>query len=200
MGNYVAGNVIRGFAEMSFNGQTQFGNVFHWQVDGAATGGTDTEFANGAIGWLEAFFQDLDNLMVNDAKFEQVTFYNITQDRPAGVYPWATLTEGVGTGNALPEGVAALVVLYTDVKRVIGKKYFGGFGSVALDDFVWDAAAKTLLDTVASDMLSPFTAAGTDTVIHGVYRRALGTFVQLRSAVARTVPAYQRRRKPGVGS
>lgn len=200
MGNYAAGDVIRCFAELSYNGQSQFGNVFHWQVDGAASGGTDAEFNTGAGAWLETIYGHIDGYMVNDALFEKLTYYNITQDRPAGVYNWPTLDDGDSTGNALPEGVAGLVVLYTDVKRVVGKKYFGGLASAALEDRTWLGLALIALNQAANAMLSPFTAAGTDTVVHGIYRRNLGTFVQLRSAVARSVPAYQRRRKPGVGS
>ena len=200
VGSYAAGDVVRAFAELSYDGQIQFGNVFHWQVDGGATGGTDDAFAAAALAWLETVYTNFKGPMVDNAKFEQVTFYNVTQDRPAGVYAWPTLVDGDSTGNALPEGVAALVVLYTDVKRVIGKKYFGGIGTVALDDRVWDGSLQLAMQGAGSAMLSPFTVGAADAVVHGIYRRSLGTFVQLRSYAIRALPAYQRRRKPGVGS
>ena len=73
MGNYAAGDVIRCFAELSYNGQSQFGNVFHWQVDGAASGGTDAEFNTGAGAWLETIYGHIDGYMVNDALFEKLS-------------------------------------------------------------------------------------------------------------------------------
>lgn len=199
MPDYDAGDVVRCFARTLFNDNDVQGNVYHWQVDGAATGGSDADFMDGAADWLEDVHAAHQSVGANNITFEDLTFYNITQDRPMGVIAWPTFTAGSSTGEVLPQGIALLVVMYTAVKRVIGKKYYGGLPQGALNDEVWESVTVSGFETAAANLLTPFTAGGTDSVIHGIYRRTLGAFVGLQSVVVRRIPAYQRRRKPGVG-
>jgi hypothetical protein len=105
-------------------------------------------------------------------------------------------------GDPLPSGVAALMTAYTDTSRVVGKKYFVGLSETAQTAGLWvvGVLAAMLQSAIVWGTVFASGDAGS-TWIPGVYSSKAVAFKGFTPAVAtRDVPAYQRRRKQGVGT
>jgi len=105
-------------------------------------------------------------------------------------------------GDPLPSGVAALITWNTYVSKVQGKKYLPGLSEGSQTAGLWIATVLSHLASVAVQWISGFNGL-TDSDSHwypGVWSaktlgfQSFGTAGQIPD-----VPAYQRRRKAGVG-
>lgn len=112
-----------------------------------------------------------------------------------------TFTPG-SAGDPLPSGVAALITWNTYVSKVQGKKYFPGLSESGQTAGVWVSGVLSALASVAVQWISGFNGLS-DSDTHwypGVWSlkklafQSFGTAGQIPD-----VPAYQRRRKAGVG-
>lgn len=103
--------------------------------------------------------------------------------------------------DMLPHGCSALLRAYTTRGKTIGRKYIPGFAEGAQLDGTWVASAVTNLIAAAA-------AWGTNAAVDGNNRLAPGVFSTTTELihpmtdefVVPVHPAYQRRRRPGVGS
>ncbi len=104
--------------------------------------------------------------------------------------------------DPLPSGVAALIVAYTGISKVIGKKYIVGLAEAGQTAGLWVAGVLAAMLQSAIHWIGPFQSlADVDSFwTPGVWSaKALG-YVPFAAAIStRDVPAYQRRRKAGVG-
>ena len=110
---------------------------------------------------------------------------------------------GESIGDPLPSGVAALIEVTTDTSRVMGKKYLPGFSELAQTAGLWVSGVLAALASCA--MAWAYGHVGTHTsdtsYMAGVWSVKAGGFKQFTGAGAvNDVPAYQRRRKAGVGA
>lgn len=139
----------------------------------------------------------LDDVMVNTVSFVELHVYNITADQPVGTTPSAG---GAGTlaEDPLPSGVSALVTLETGNKRTIGKKFLPGLSETTTTAGVFNAAAIADLLQAAAFMLGTQTVNGHDW-LPGIVKVSTGVFYPVITALVRSTPSYQRRRKQGVG-
>lgn len=104
--------------------------------------------------------------------------------------------------DPLPSGVAALITWNTYVSKVQGKKYFPGMSESRTTAGVWIAGILSHLASVAVAWISGFNAADdADTHFYpGVWSAKMLSFQSFGTAgQIPDVPAYQRRRKTGVG-
>lgn len=104
-------------------------------------------------------------------------------------------------GEALPHGVAALINCKTSDPDVSGKKYMGGAGESSADDALWSSTHLSALAALAVDWVTPFvgSTSGAD-FTPGVWSPTRTNFFFMTGQVViPTIPAYQRRRKQGVG-
>jgi hypothetical protein len=106
-------------------------------------------------------------------------------------------------GDPLPSGVAALVTAYTGTSKVVGKKYLPGLSELAQTAGLWVVGVLAAMLQSAVVWITPFALdpSSEGTFYPGVWSLKKAGFVGFVSSVAtRDVPAYQRRRKQGVGA
>lgn len=111
-----------------------------------------------------------------------------------------TFTPG-SIGDALPSGVAALLTAYTDVSKVVGKKYLPGMSELAQTAGLWVVGVLSAMLQSGIVWITPFAL---DPVQEGtlwpcVWSKKTTSAKSFTGIGARDVPAYQRRRKQGVG-
>jgi len=106
-------------------------------------------------------------------------------------------------GDPLPSGVAALMTAYTDLSRVLGKKYIPGLAEPGQTAGVWIGAVLAAMADSADEWVTHFASLG-DPLSEwypGVYSlKATGFKIFTSEVIVRDIPAYQRRRKAGVGT
>lgn len=113
-----------------------------------------------------------------------------------GLVDWT----GTGVGDMAPHGVAGLVSYPTPYPKTRGKTYLPGFGDTAFTGSVLSAGSKTLVEAYADEYLTAMEPGGGYIFVPVLLSYKSGTSVLLTSRVVGTYAAYQRRRRPGVGS
>lgn len=111
--------------------------------------------------------------------------------------------DGESIGDPLPSGVAALVTVTSGVSRVMSKKYIPGLSEAASTAGLWIAGVLVALGQTGLAWRNGWVGTHmTDTnLFPGVWSLKTGGFQVLQgSAEVADVPAYQRRRKAGVGA
>lgn len=153
--------------------------------------------------WVEALYTTIDDLLSDELTMGDVEVYKYD----SGQTRWDLIGTAdpsvtfAATSEMLPHGVSALVRAYTTNPRVISRKYIGGLTEGAQEDGVWNAAALSALadfgnawdntsQVTVNNLLAP---ACWSTKVNDVY--GLND-----TEIALANPAYQRRRRPGVGS
>lgn len=118
------------------------------------------------------------------------------------VGPAPVIFEGLSNGDPLPSGVAALMVAYTDTSKVMGKKYLPGLSEVAQTAGLWVGPVLAAMLQSCLEWVDHFAALSDPTSewYPGVWSlKAVGFRIFAAHIAARDIPAYQRRRKEGVG-
>lgn len=89
---------------------------------------------------------------------------------------------------------------YTEEPKQRGSKYAVGMSESVIDDNLFDGVALGNLALLLGIYLAPISVAGSDDLISGILSRTLLQFVQFNgNGLIDSQPAYQRRRKFGVG-
>jgi hypothetical protein len=117
---------------------------------------------------------------------------NIGSRAPTVVFTNAT--------EMLPHGVAALVRAYTEEARTVGRKYLPAFCEDRQEDGAWIGATITALTAFGVAWSTSEIVHTSNELLPAVFSTKWKT-VRLLSGteVVLTDPAYQRRRRPGVG-
>ena len=180
----------------------EFNNVFHYQYR-EGTGVDDATYMAALAQKLDAMYTIINDRVADDVAYDQIRFYNVTQDYPMGTVGWPTLTNGIDLAEPLPSGNAALVTAYTAVKRTYGRKFLPGWTEAMSEGDTWTAAAFADLQAFAGEWFLSVAHPGGGNSYAGVWKVPLvdpAYFVDFVSMNAREIVAYQRRRKPGVGA
>lgn len=178
-------------------------NVFNAVVTGAGSPWDADDIVEDGVSWAEDLFYNItsDTAATVDGSQVQVYEYDSVDDDWDEVGSQSFFWNPTAGSDELPRGVAALINLKTTDPDVSGKKYIAGMteGSSVLG--LWSAGLLTNLLSFAVDWYAPFT--GTDsgaTWTPGIWS-VVGTVFKaaIASVLIPTIPAYQRRRKRGVG-
>lgn len=111
-----------------------------------------------------------------------------------------TWTGTQGSSSRLPVGVAPLIQASTTDAHARGRKYLIPMLETALEGGTWETAVLTALAAAAADWITTYIGNYAEWA-PGVWQEATEAFKQFSgTATVNSVPAYQRRRKPGVGS
>ena len=96
-------------------------------------------------------------------------------------------------------GVAAVLRGATVVGKVIGRKFFAGFGETAIDQSVWSASLIVGLAAALLDWIDPFAGVG-ESWQPGVWSTKQAAFMPFTGeGLVNLLDGYQRRRQPGAG-
>lgn len=111
-----------------------------------------------------------------------------------------TFTPG-SIGDPLPSGVAALLTAYTDTSKVVGKKYLPGLSEIGQTAGLWIVTVLAAMLQSGLVWIAPFNLdpASEGRMYPGVWSLKANGPKSFTGVGARDVPAYQRRRKQGVG-
>jgi hypothetical protein len=197
------GDVLKIVAVLSWLDGNVAQNVF-----GAAIGGTggpydDEDIGDDALAWVSAMFSNITTGLSNqiDGSEVKVYKYDSVDDDFDEVATESWTFNPSNSADQLPRGVAALINCKTMDPDVSGKKYIPGLTEGAVTAGLFESGTMTALANFADDWLGPFTG-GTSgaTWIPGVWSPTRTNFYAATgTALISTIPAYQRRRKRGVG-
>lgn len=197
-----AGDVVRIVISWLINNADTVQMVFHYLMgsgsDQDASDVLSDIVASLAAGWVtHAEDQIVDNLQADIA---EMYVFNTGTGNFDGVATQTHTMDGAATTTPEPNGVAALIKFFTAIGRYQGRKYIPGLrqGTVGSDG-VFNATAETAFALLGADWNDIVTSSGVE-FQPGVFNAPANRFTPfIQTAQADTVPAYQRRRRNGVG-
>lgn len=177
-------------------------NVHMYQYTGA--GDTDADVLTACQTFFEdEWGPDWVSLASQELTFEEIEL-DVLKDNGEVKRNIGSAIIGLAGGDAndmMPSGVAALLSADTDLPKQRGRKYIAGLGDNGIVDGLIVAGKIATLVLLALEYLDDITGILAGTLSPGVLSRTLTTFKPfIASGAVTDVPAYQRRRKPNVGS
>lgn len=177
-------------------------NVFHFRLLG---GSMDNSLLASALeGWVESIWGDVwKALAVGACQLDrwEADVVNLDGTVAETIGSGSINLDGTVTGDALPAGNAAYMLAYTAVPKARGSKYIPGLGDNNVADGVLNAGGLVALANALLVFLADVSLGGGLSLTPGVLSKALGVFLAFQnSGLVDDRPAYQRRRKRGVGA
>lgn len=178
-------------------------NVFNAVVTGGGAPWDPGDIVEDALSWAEDLFFNLTGGISDhmDGSQVQVYEYDSVDDDWDEVGSVAFVWDPSNSDEQTARGVAGLINLKTTDPDVSGKKYIGGATEGSLTNGLWSSSWLSSLLSFAVDWYAGFT--GTDSgatwtpgiwsVVDTVFKAAVA------QVIIPAIPAYQRRRKRGVG-
>ena len=196
------GDIIRAALRYSSLGASEQLNVFWYEVRGVGIGNP------AMLQELATFFTDIWAptwaLIASDAS--QIVDLSVDIMNPDGTVKVNVGIEPIGVfGDAMqgvtPAANAGYLLAQTALPKSRGSKYIPGISEDAITDGTFSGGAVINLLALAALYLLPVETAVGAILQTGILSRPLAAFVEFIVEASTTdVPAYQRRRKPGVGS
>lgn len=197
------GDVLRVVATLVWLDGDLAQNVFNAVIGGAGGPFTDGDITADALAWVAAMYANLSAAQTDEIDGSQIQVYvydSIDQDwDEVGSSAWTY--DPTGAADQMPRGVAGLINAKTLDPDVSGKKYIPGLMENNADQGLWSAALVAILANFADDWLTLFVG-GTSgaTWVPSVWSPTRSTpYAAAGDYIIPTIPAYQRRRKQGVG-
>lgn len=201
------GNVLRVATRFTGVHQQDIMNVWYFRADFAAPQ-ADTTVVTAVDAYLSSAIVPFDGYLDNsisplDMKVDVVQWLNgkweVVQN--VGTAAWGSTITPASTADALPEGASALAFLRVGLGKHQGRKFLGGFAedgnspSGALDSTM----QTTILSGLAT-LLTPAIISAGNEIATVVLDHTDGTVRDVIELALNGFWAYQRRRRPGVGS
>ena len=170
-----------------------------------AGGGTDQVTAlTEAQAYVKALYDPLRTYTTGAASFTGIALYNRTQQQDIGEIGWdLTGSPTLGSVDCLPTGVAALVTFSTEQAKSRGRKFLAGMTKNALSNGHWSNPMLGAMVDYADRLMLRVTSTPISGVLweYVIVSEGVGSFAALDPVAytATNIPAYQRRRKEGVG-
>lgn len=197
-----SGNIIRVACRNRYKEVADVVNVLHFTVEDVPGTLDDDKLLTDVSSLVSEAWGSLSSVINAGLEPYLIDVYNISQDYPIGQTIWSLgLWSGGGaSGDPLPEGVAALVIWPTSVKRVQGKSYIGVMSEASLTGGTFTSATVSALEDWADILMSQTVQTNGYSFGFGIWSRVGGTMTQPNGKRISTLPAYQRRRRIGRGS
>ena len=192
-------DVIRASAVLRRQATDDIVNVYHLTPVSIGSQ-TQQDLRDDIADYLDDVYVALNSRIANSINYSVIELFNVTDGTPEPSVGWPTLTTGGDAGDPMPDGVAGLSIGRTGVSKVIGKKFWPYFTKTSLSSGLWVAAVVTDMAAAAAIWIAPRTAPSGVTWDPGIYSRAVALFRTFTETDSTNLPAYQRRRKRGVGS
>lgn len=196
------GDIIRTVVSYSSPGASEQQNVFWWVIEDEGIGNPAllAEIAD----WAENIW----GIVWAEVASDLVTLIDVSVDimNPDGTVRVNVGVEvinlpGDGASTVLAAATSGYLLAQTALPKSRGSKYVPGMSENSLDDGVWTLATVIVLLVLAGIYVTPITTVPGAILRAGVLTRLTAVFNEfLVEASTTDVPAYQRRRKPNVGS
>lgn len=134
-----------------------------------------------------------DNYVISNMEFK-----NLTTNTLMDVVTW-TGDAFMAVGELLPLGIAGLVTANTGTPKVRGRKFIPAITENSCTDSLWTGATVTALTNFAAMYIGAFIGVESAAPWAPGVRSSSGIFRPFTEALVSNIPAYQRRRKQGVG-
>ena len=198
----IVGEILRVVHNFNVPNASAVQNVFWYELDSNAVvdatvlTGFDTYVTDV---WAEAWAVAADQNVTLETIDLDVVNLDGTVKRNIGTATIAVAGDQV-TSDSTPGVVSGYLRANTALPKVNGSKYIPGFTDGLLESGLWGTTATNVLLDLLLEWLTFISIGGGD-FIPGVLRRIAGAFEPFNvSGDVTDVPAYQRRRKPNVGS
>jgi len=181
-------------------------NVFHFQADFDAPQ-DDADVVTAINTWLNTSYGSIHDRLPSvqvpyDYKIDVVAWvaYKLHIVRNIGTFTWTLTTPPNGAGDYLPHGVAALLKFTTGAGKHYGRKFIGPLLEADVTAGSLTSGFISTLAALAALWLDQPDISVGNVFIPGIVHNLSGTFLPFLDGVVNAVAAYQRRRKPNVGS
>lgn len=197
------GDILRVVAVAAWLDGDVLQNVFNAEIVGTGGPYDDEDIVDDAVDWMDDVFGAFNGQISDELDGAEVRVYKYDPGDDdwdeVGIESWGF--NPINTDEQLPRGVALLVNLKSVDPDVSGKKYIGGLCEAQVQDGLWTAGEVARAVTFATLWLTPFagvhSAADWDPGIWSVKNNSF--FKASNTVIIPSIPAYQRRRKQGVG-
>lgn len=150
--------------------------------------------------YLDTLYGYLTTYLVDNQDPSSIGVRNETQGTVFGSMSWGSWAGGTNTVDPTPTGVALLAFARTKAPRVQIRKYFGVFGEDLTSNGLWTGTVRGAAENAITYHIGQQTP-DTGITWTGVAYNPVGPVVNYGWTVASSAqPAYQRRRKMGVGA
>ena len=191
------GEVARVTASFLYKGSDVIQNTWHLvKVSGA---NANSDIALAAREHMTVIYNAMQSIISEEMTYDYVDVFLLPTAEALGQFAWITLTVGGATGDVTAPGVSLLSLARTGISRRVGKKYFGAMSESAITDGVWTGAAVTAVAAAALLAYQTFTASNSVALRAIVWDRVNAVARDAETLVVDNIPAYQRRRRQGVG-
>ena len=151
--------------------------------------------------WMTAILEPMETHIVVDCDILDCNVYKKVGPLWNLVGPAVVTFSPTSGSDPLPSGVAGLLTAYTAVSKVIGKKYLPGLSETSQTAGLWVIGVLAAMLQSGMAWIAPFNLdpPSEGRMYPGVWSLKQGTHIGFAGIAVRDVPAYQRRRKQGVG-
>jgi hypothetical protein len=190
--------LVRIIATFDLDGVSKAQNVYHAECTNDAAQ-EDSYVLQAGLEFVENAMANLTTLINEDVSLETVEVYARVEGEFEPLGSKAGTWSGSAGGERLPSGVAALVRFFKLRSGYSDKKYLAGFHEGTITGDQWSAALITGCENYADDVIAEFTASNDTQLTACSFDRVSGVTTPYSDKSVSSVPAYQRRRRPGVG-
>lgn len=197
------GDILRVVAVLSWLDGDLLQNVFNVKVDGGGGPFDDADVVDDMTDWLDDMYANYVARMSDEINGSECRVYKWD----TGDLDWdevgidAFAFNPTVPDDQLPRGAALLINAKTINPDVSGKKYIGALTEAAVTDGLFTAGEIIAAAAFAVDWFTDFTGAASSADFDpGVWSPTREAFFTMGDvAIIPAIPAYQRRRKNGVG-
>lgn len=197
-----AGDIIRVVFTWLLTNDDIAQNIFHFFVD-SGTESSLTDLVDDVEDWLEAALAANYGSISDEMTLDLIDIYKYNTANEVfdlltnGV---ATSVTGTSVAEMMPHGVAYMLERRTENPRSTARTYLAGVPENGVADGLITASTMPSLIDIAEGLTDDLITTSTAVLKAGTFSRATGSF-NLATGTVRVPqePAYQRRRKPGVG-
>jgi len=197
------GDILRVVAVLQWTDGEIAQNIFNAVITGAGGPFDDGDIVDDALDWMATIFANGVATMSDEIDGSQVQVYvydPIDDDfDEVGTIGWTFNPSNAA--DQLPRGVAALGTCRTTNPDVQGKKFWAGLCEGGTTDGVFSGGQLTTILAMTEDWVTPFTGSTSGASwVPGIWSPKLTTLFHWDASYSvSAIPAYQRRRKQGVG-
>lgn len=197
------GDILRVVAVLSWLDGDILQNVFNVKIDSGTGPFAEADVIDDLVDWLDNMYANFNGPMSDEINGSECRVYiwdtvGLDWDE-VGID--AFVFDPVATMDQLPRGCALLINAKTTDPDVNGKKYLGGLTEGAVDDGLFTGTEVANAAAFAVDWFTDFTGAASAAVFDpGIWSPTQSAFFSMGGvAIIPAIPAYQRRRKNGIG-
>lgn len=197
------GDILKVVAVLQWTDGDIAQNVFSTVITGSGGPFDEADVVDDMLDWVEAMYLNIVDRVSDELDGSEIRVYiydSVDEDYDEiGSAVWTFNPTDVNSQS--PRGVAGLLNCKTADADVNGKKYLPGSTEAGVDEGLWSTGELLDYAAFAVDWVTGFVGATSGaSFFPGVWSPTnLAYYAMSGTVIIPTIPAYQRRRKQGVG-